>query len=169
MSLQISTRDCKTGREKMSRSAECYEEYQQIQNEQTEGYSDWQLAVAMNDRPMTKKEVIEMYGVLDEKPLVANDTIFNAVVELRDIRRQMDSLADVKEHLENKIADYMRDKAQLISADGEELVHWRFNKDSTKFNEKIFKFDHKDLYSNYLEVKPGNRTFLLKNKEEVGV
>ena len=116
--------------------------------------------------PNTKKEIVDTYGVLDDKPFIATKKIEGSVWRLRDIRRTIETLTSIREELENEIATYMQDKAHLISADGEELVAWRFSKDSVKFNEKLFKVENKDIYAKYLESKPGNRTFLLKNKGE---
>ena len=114
--------------------------------------------------PTTKKEIADWYATTDKKPLIATIDIFKKVQDLRNLRETIDLLTEKRNQLENEIANYMQNREKLISADGEELVQWSYSKDSKKFNEKQFKSDNPELYNAYLKTKPGNRSFLLKNK-----
>lgn len=116
--------------------------------------------------PTTKKEIADTYDTLNKEKLIANKKVHDAVIRLRRLRDSIDELQLYQKELEDCIATYMQDRECLITVDGEELVNWRFSKPSKKFNDKLFRVENEALYAKYLEEKPGNRTFLLKNRGE---
>jgi len=112
----------------------------------------------------TMDEIKDLYGVesIDHEPLIAKSDIQSAVNRLKTIRLAVDELCTIEQELKDKIALYMKNKATLISADGELLATWKYTKPTESFNTKLFKSDNKELYAMYIDIKPGTRKFLIK-------
>jgi len=112
--------------------------------------------------PRTMKDVLDLYGYTTGEDLIAKQEITDAVNRLRQIRTAISELGNIEKELKDKIAVYMKDRARLITSDGEILVTWSFTKPSSTFNSKLFKADNKELYEMYLDEKPGERRFSVK-------
>lgn len=100
---------------------------------------------------------------------VANDNEEVKTI-LDDLRKIKDHLSEVKDHeqyLIQKLYNHVNehDRIVLVDEDGIEkvLATWKYNKDSKHFNSKKFKEENSSLYEKYCELKPGSRTFRLKD------
>lgn len=112
----------------------------------------------------TMKDIKDLFGAesIDEEPLIAKTDIELAVLRLRNIRQAIEELCKVEGELMDKIALYMKNKATLVTSDGELLATWKYTKPTESFNTKLFKADNKEVYEMYVDVKPGVRKFLVK-------
>ena len=112
----------------------------------------------------TMEDVKGLYGAesIDNEPLIAKTDIEKAVSRLKQIRSAISELETIETELKNQITLYMKNKATLITADGEMLATWKYTKPSESFNTKLFKADNKELYEMYVDTKPGTRKFLVK-------
>ena len=86
---------------------------------------------------------------------------------LKSIRPQLDELTRQKKEIEDAIKTFMADADTLCMAGTREqtpvvLATYKSAKDSSKFNEKQFAAEHKDLFESYLRTVPGSRRFLIK-------
>ena len=86
---------------------------------------------------------------------------------LKSIKPQLDELTRQKKEIEDAIKTFMADADTLCMAGTREqtpvvLATYKSAKDSSKFNEKQFAAEHKDLFESYLRTVPGSRRFLIK-------
>lgn len=117
-------------------------------------------------KPVTKKEIVATYDNLQEKPLMANKQIADAVKRLREVKGMQSFLKKISDEIEEEIAVYMQDYEKLITEDGEDLMSWSFNNDSNVFDEKRFMFDNEELYKQYVTTKKGNRVMRLIERKK---
>jgi hypothetical protein len=127
------------------------------------------MAETDNDRrlaepfePQTMDDVLGMYGVIDDTPIVAKGDIEDAYFRLKQIRAAIKELGDIEKELTDKIAVFMKDKSTLITSDGEIIITWKLSMPSEYFDSKLFRAEQKELYQKYISQRPGSRRFLLK-------
>ena len=97
----------------------------------------------------------------DGKVLEVGDDVFSDYKELKEIRQQIDALAERKEELEGHIKMAFGD-AEAISYGGNTLATWKAPKPSKKFNLKDFCEFEPEMAASYMEEVQGARRFLLK-------
>lgn len=134
--------------------------YKGVEMDEIPGLND-KKAPKKND-PTTRKEINDLYGLLNKEPLIALAKLERKVDQIKAIERSIDIMKELSDQLKDEVGAYMKDRETLISKDGVILVTWKKAKDSKKFNEKVFKLEHESLYKDYLITKDGNRTMLIK-------
>lgn len=118
--------------------------------------------IPMTIKPTTMQEVLDLYGDIKNEPVVADRDILKCIEDLKNIRHVITVLQSQEDELKDMIACHMLDKAQLITEDGEVIVTWAKASSSSRFNEKLFKIEHSDLYEKFLEEREGSRRFIVK-------
>ena len=113
-------------------------------------------------QPVTKDDVLEMCSVKYDTSIQADKDIQQAYLDLVDVRARMQQLKVIEASLVDEIAVFMKDKTMLVDEDGIPIVTWNMSMPSETFNAKRFKAENKELYSRYLDFKPGTRRFLVK-------
>lgn len=124
-------------------------------------YSEYEDIPVMVE-PITMQDVIELYGDIKNEPVVATRTVLTALETLKTIRGTIKYLEEQERIQLDKIACHMLDKSQLITEDGEVVATWAKSSSSKRFNEKLFRLEHSDLYQSFLEEREGSRRFLVK-------
>lgn len=96
------------------------------------------------------------------KVLEADDELYGLVNRLKEVNSSMKELKDEKDRLEDSIKMIVADAETVVGGDGAKLLTWKANKDSIKFNEKLFQTEHPDLYEQYQETRHGARILRIK-------
>lgn len=110
----------------------------------------------------TKKDVLDLFDVIEDRAIQATKKIENAVKRLKQIRLAVDELKSIESELENEIAIFMLNNASLADGDGVEIVTWKLSRPSVSFDERKFREENAELYSAYTYLKRGTRRFLVK-------
>lgn len=110
----------------------------------------------------TKKDVLDLFDVIEDRAIQATKKIENAVKRLKQIRLAVDELKSIESELENEIAIFMLNNASLADGDGVEIVTWKLSRPSVSFDERKFREENAELYANYTYLKRGTRRFLVK-------
>ena len=87
--------------------------------------------------------------------------MYEAYLGLKQIKTEISALEDRKTYLEERIKLCFGD-AEAVSYGGQTIATWKAPKPSQKFDDKTFKVDHPDLYSEYVKEVQGSRRFLIK-------
>lgn len=87
---------------------------------------------------------------------------FDALSLYKQRKAQIKALEEDCKTFENWCKLKMADAEFIAGADGKPLATYKANKSSMKFDEKRFKEEHPDIYSKYLNEKPGARIFKVK-------
>lgn len=124
-------------------------------------YSEYEDIPAMIE-PKTMQDVVELFDNVKNEPVVATKPVLMALETLKTIRNTIKYLEEQERIQLDKIACHMLDKSQLITEDGEVIATWAKSSSSRRFNEKLFKLEHADLYQSFLEEREGSRRFLVK-------
>ena len=108
------------------------------------------------------EDVVSKYPTHEAgKTLEIDSDIYNACVELKGIKEQIDALEETKKELEEKIKLAMQDN-EAITFEGNTIATWKSSKSSVKFNAKKFQNDNPELAEKYMEETLGAQRFLLK-------
>lgn len=112
--------------------------------------------------PINEEDINKLYErTVEGKTVEAVPALIREIDRLRDVKAQIKTLEEEEETLQESVKLVLKDADTLLYK-GEVLATWKQAKDSQKFDEKLFKAEHKDLYEKYLNTKPGSRRFLLK-------
>lgn len=95
------------------------------------------------------------------KAIEADEELFGTIGRLKEVNQILKEFKDEKDKLEESIKMMIADAESVIRG-GATLATWKANKDSVKFNEKLFQQEHPDLYCQYQEKKPGARVLRIK-------
>lgn len=95
------------------------------------------------------------------KIIEITDEVYEAYLGLKQIKSEISALEDRKAELEEKIKLCFGD-AEAVSYGGQTIATWKSPKPSQKFDDKAFKTDHPDIYSEYVREVQGSRRFLVK-------
>lgn len=104
---------------------------------------------------------------LQEEPppsfILSNEEVSLIVKQLRDNRELAKEVKKEEERLKQKLYNHMNEHDELVCHEtGVVIATWKYASDSWRFNADKFHDDHSDLYNQYKELKPGNRTLLIK-------
>ena len=97
----------------------------------------------------------------DGKIVEVNDAIFSDYQRLKEVKKDLDKLNEIKTELEERIKLGFGD-AEAISYGGQTLATWKAPKPSMKFDDKAFKAAYPDMASEFSKEVQGARRFLLK-------
>lgn len=128
----------------------------------TDNETDDDRQLAEPFEPQTMDDVLGMYGVIDDAPIVAKADIECAYLRLKEIRVAIKELGNIEKELTDKIAIFMKDKSTLITNDGEVIITWKLSMPYEYFDSKLFRAEQKELYQQYVSQRPGSRRFLIK-------
>lgn len=95
------------------------------------------------------------------KTLEVGEDIYDAVLELKDIKEQIAELDKKKDELEGRIKMIFED-AEAISYGGNTLATWRSSKPSMSFDAKRFEKERPEDVKDYMKEVPGTRRFIIK-------
>ena len=95
------------------------------------------------------------------KSIEVSDDVFQAYLQLKDVRKELAELDERKEALEAKIKLAFTD-AEALTHDGQTIATWRSPKPSRRFDTKRFQADHPDVAEGYFSEVQGARRLLLK-------
>lgn len=95
------------------------------------------------------------------KIIEITDEVYEAYLGLKQIKSDISALEDRKAELEERIKLCFGD-AEAVSYGGQTIATWKAPKPSQKFDDKAFKADHPNLYSEYIKEVQGSRRFLIK-------
>lgn len=98
---------------------------------------------------------------VDGKTAEADDIVFGAYNELKEVRAQIDDLEAKKEVLEGKLKMAFQD-AEALAYNGTTLATWKSGKESRKFDAKRCQEENPDLAAKYTTMVAGTRRFVLK-------
>lgn len=124
----------------------------------------WQDCIIGGKEPsaVSVKDVLLKYDRhTDGKRVECSEEVYNAYLQLREVRKEIDSLDARKEALEETIKMAFGD-AEALSYGGDTIATWKAPKPSAKFDAKAFQKDHPDLAQPYIQTTQGARRFLLK-------
>lgn len=116
--------------------------------------------------PQTRDDLMKLYPMPAEGKIIeATEETYRVYKDLCEVRRQIKQLEEAEEEFKLILQKIMKD-AERIEYNGETLITWKQTKDRQKFDAKIFKKDHPDLYKTYSVSLPGSRVFLIKERED---
>ena len=117
--------------------------------------------------PMTPDDVKLLWPRSIQSTRVATPEIEDLVreharwkVELKEGKHRMDTA-------EAQIKHFMAEAGDLVTESGATIASWRSARDSRKFDETTFAYEHPDIYEQYMRNVPGSRRFLNKLTTEV--
>lgn len=84
---------------------------------------------------------------------------------LGEIREQQKELEAERDDIEKDLKQHIKDAAGIAYC-GTPLATWKSNKDSLVFNRSKFELENPEMFNEYMEIKPGNRTFLFKKPKK---
>ncbi len=102
------------------------------------------------------------------KTIEATPELMDSITTIKSLKPQIDTLTEQKKEAEELIKAAMRDADSLVlpgssgTARGDVLATFRAPKPGRKFDEKLFKAEHPDLYEAYCREQQGARRFLVK-------
>lgn len=97
----------------------------------------------------------------DGKVVEITDEIYDAYLGLKQVKTEIAALEERKAEFEERIKLCFGD-AEAVSYGGKTIATWKSPKPSQKFDDKAFKTDHPDIYSEYVREVQGSRRFLVK-------
>lgn len=95
------------------------------------------------------------------KSIEVSDDVFQAYLQLKDVRKELAELDERKESLEAKIKLAFTD-AEALTHDGQTIATWRSPKPSRRFDTKRFQADYPGMADDYYTETQGSRRLLLK-------
>lgn len=95
------------------------------------------------------------------KSIEVSDDVFQAYLQLKDVRKELAELDERKESLEAKIKLAFTD-AEALTHDGQTIATWRSPKPSRRFDAKRFQADYPGMADDYYTETQGSRRLLLK-------
>ena len=108
------------------------------------------------------KDILIKYNKhTDNKVIEVGTDEYNAYIELKEVREQLDAIEERKKALEDKLKMCFGD-AEAISYEGQTLATWKAPKPSEKFDDRAFKAAHPEVAKEYTKLVTGARRFLLK-------
>tara|TARA_R110000796_G_scaffold65782_2_gene151794 strand:+ start:7898 stop:8809 length:912 start_codon:yes stop_codon:yes gene_type:complete len=113
--------------------------------------------------PETEKDILLLYKETSADPVVANQDIYQEVLDLQATSAKIKALESEKKRLRESVVKFMLANDTLISNDGKELATWRFTKPINRFDSKSLKDIHPDIYSKFTKECSPNRVFRVKN------
>lgn len=131
---------------------------------ETEVEKFWTINVLGNEEPeaIRAEDVIAKYRThADGKVVEVGDDIYIAYEALTEIREAIAEMEERKAGFEDKLKLSFGD-AEAITHNGQTLATWKSAKPSKKFDTKVFKSEHPDLYEAYCKESQGSRRFLVK-------
>ena len=101
------------------------------------------------------------------KTVEVTDEVMEAINEIKCTKPLIKELEAKVKEAEDTVKTYMADAETLclpgtLDDNPQAVATWRTGKDRTKFDEKAFKAEYADLYEQFTNTVPGNRTFLVK-------
>ena len=126
--------------------------------------SFWEKHVAVQNPPEPKneKDVLKLFPKSEPgSTLEASQELFQMILDLNDIKKQIDLLTQKKKDFEEAIKTVMKDN-EAITYEGDTLVTWKTTI-TNRLDSKALKKDYPDLYSKYAKEYVSRR-FLLKLK-----
>lgn len=97
----------------------------------------------------------------DGKVVEITDEIYDAYLGLKQVKTEISALEERKAEFEERIKLCFGD-AEAVSYGGKTIATWKAPKPSQKFDDKAFKMEHPDMYSEFTKEVQGSRRFLLK-------
>jgi len=91
----------------------------------------------------------------------ADDSIYEAVSMLKQVRADIDLLEGKKDALEARIKEYMQN-AEALRYGTKVLATWRTAKDSSRIDGDRLRKERPDIAKEFSNITPGARKFLLK-------
>lgn len=122
----------------------------------TENVQGGVAPAAVNNDDLTKK-----YPQSSSEAVEASEAVIEAIERLKDVKKQIAALDDVKDELEVEIKEALG-TAETMKFCDKIVATWKSAAPSKKFNEKRFAAEHPELYESYKEEKAGTRRFLIK-------
>lgn len=112
--------------------------------------------------PINAADVADKYPVHEDGVILeANDDIYTAYLKLKDVRKQIDVLAEQKDALEDRLKMACM-HAEGIASGGITLATWKSGKPVTKVDTKAMVADNPELAKKYTKTTTSSRRFLLK-------
>lgn len=113
--------------------------------------------------PLTAEEVISLYGSASENESVfMTSEIDEALENLQQLKMQKKTTESLIKTNEDKIKVYMGKNDTLVGFDNDVKVTWKTTKPIKSFDSKRLQLEHPEIYSKFLNEKPGHRRFLIK-------
>lgn len=112
--------------------------------------------------PINDTDVKALYPVsLAGTSIEATDAMLEAWQRLVTLRAEIAKLEHDKSAEEEALKMYMQNN-ETLTFEGQVLSVWKSTKGSRRFDEKRFKEEHPDLYSQYIKEQPRSRRFTIK-------
>jgi putative phage-type endonuclease len=111
--------------------------------------------------PRSAEDILLRFRISNGKPIEASPEILDRVKLLKDLKAELKTTEEAVEQIVNEVKIYMGEFDTLTLGDMP-LISWKNTKAGQEFNEKQFKEDHSDLYTEYLVEKAPSRRFLVK-------
>ena len=106
----------------------------------------WQRVIDRNPpAPTTNKDANQFHRKVNGKYVVADHSIVQYVLALKEARFNIKTFEDIKEGIEVEIKNFMGENETLVDADGIPLVTWKQKKGSKRI-------DSEALRDNYPEI-----------------
>lgn len=116
--------------------------------------------------PVSREDVKRRWKVSSGASVNATAECQDALAVLANVKASVKWAEDWLDSATAAVQGYMRDAAELVSADGDVLATWKNVKSSPRFDLEQFKAEHPDLWKQYLRDPSPQRRFLLKVKGE---
>lgn len=123
--------------------------------------SFWRLHIeTKTPPPMTGAELSRRWKSTTGKQVTAPGGIYDAVVRLKDLRRQLKHLESQDDELAAQIKQAIADNDELLY-EGKKIASWRFNKSGMRFDLERFKTEQPEQYLKFMREAAGPRVLRL--------
>lgn len=112
--------------------------------------------------PTTKDEASVAYARSTEGMVTADAKMERVADELKLIKKNIKELEAMEEQYTFALQNYMKENSVLVNMAGDTLVTWKSAKGPKRFDAKLFRERHPNLYAEYEIETAGSRRFLVK-------
>ena len=140
------------------------EDYMKLMLEKCESFWNDHVLKRIPPPPMNEVDLKLLFDrSTTGKQVMASDDIQRLALQSKTLKEEISPLTKDRNSINSELKVFMED-AEVLVAPGSETVLATFKtaKDKLKFDEKRFKTDHADLYAQYCDMVPGNRSLLIK-------
>lgn len=111
--------------------------------------------------PVNTKDIMAIYKEAKATPVMADDNIYSAIIELREVKREIDLLEDRETALKEMIQLHMLDADTLVDENGIRLATWKYTKPIAANDLKKLETKFPDVYAACRTTGKAQRRFVM--------
>lgn len=112
--------------------------------------------------PETIEQAKKAYPLAEGSTLIATQAMETLAAQLRHLKEQISAWEKDEAEIKLKLQKAMASASELRTIDGRQLITWKNDKLSKRFDPELFRQAHPSLYEQFVVEKPGPRKFLVK-------